>query len=88
MALGEDEDVEISGVANDINALLSGMRSRRGHRRGGRGDGREAVAAGAVAVVSSEPIDGLADVPVVSWRTWTRRWRILRGCFTAIPPRR
>ena len=24
MALGEDEDVEISGVANDINALLSG----------------------------------------------------------------
>jgi len=65
-ALGEDEDVEISGVANDINALLSGdlfVNAERGEA--GAATAREAVAAGAVAVVSSEPIDGLADVPVV-----------------------
>lgn len=64
-ALAEDEDVEISGIANDINALLSGdlyVCSVDGE--GGAAMAREAVAAGAVAVVASAPVAGLADVPV------------------------
>lgn len=64
-ALADDEDVEISGIANDINALLSGdlyVCSVSGEE--GEAMAREAVAAGAVAVVASAPVAGLEDVPV------------------------
>ena len=60
----EDEDVEISGIANDINALLSGDLFVCPVGGGaGASLAREAVAAGAVAIVASERVEGVADVP-------------------------
>ena len=53
-----------------------------------RATAREAAAAGAVAVVSSEPIDGLADVPVVIVENVDEALAAIMRCFTAIPPRR
>jgi len=65
IALDDDEDVEISGIANDINALLSGdLYVCAATGNAGAAAAREAVAAGAVAVVAPEPIEGLADVPI------------------------
>ena len=67
IALEDDEDVEISGIANDVNALLSGDLFVCGSAREGgamEDAAREAVAAGAVAVVSERAIEGLADVPI------------------------
>jgi len=64
VALDDDEDVEISGIANEINALLSGDLFVCSKGDDCANAAREAVAAGAVAVVSDREIDGLADVPM------------------------
>ena len=66
--LGEDEDIEVSGIANDSRAVLGGdvFVCCRGTETDGHDYALDAVAAGAVAVVCDRPIDGLSeDTPQV-----------------------
>ena len=61
--LGEDEDVEVSGIANDSRVVLGGdvFVCVRGSQADGHDYALDAIAAGAVAVVCMEPIPGLSD---------------------------
>lgn len=66
--LGEDEDVEVSGIANDSRVVLGGdvFVCIVGEKMDGHDFALDAVAAGAVAIVCERPIDGLGvDVPQV-----------------------
>jgi len=66
--LGEDEDIEVSGIANDSRAVLGGdvFVCCRGAETDGHEYALDAVAAGAVAVVCDRPIAGLSeDTPQV-----------------------
>ena len=66
--LGEDEDVEVSGIANDSRVVLGGdvFVCVVGEKMDGHDFALDAVAAGAVAIVCERPIDGLGvDVPQV-----------------------
>ena len=68
MHLGEDEDIEVSGIANDSRVVLGGdvFVCIKGTSVDGHDYALDAVAAGAVAVVCSEPIPGLSeDTPQV-----------------------
>ena len=89
--LGEDEDIEVSGIANDSRAVLGGdvFVCCRGAETDGHEYALDAVAAGAVAVVCDRPIAGLSeDTPQVivadaaaALPDWRRR-------STATPARR
>lgn len=61
--LGDDEDVEVSGIANDSRVVLGGdvFVCIRGAELDGHDFALDAIAAGAVAVVCSRPIAGLSD---------------------------
>ena len=61
--LGEDEDIEVSGIANDSRAVLGGdvFVCCRGAETDGHEYALDAVAAGAVAVVCDRPIAGLSE---------------------------
>ena len=63
MNLGEDEDVEVSGIANDSRVVLGGdvFVCIKGAEADGHAYALDAVAAGAVVVVCSEPIEELSD---------------------------
>ena len=66
--LGDDEDIEVSGIANDSRAVLGGdvFVCCVGTESDGHAYALDAVAAGAVAVVCSERIPGLSeDTPQV-----------------------
>ena len=66
--LGEDEDVEVSGIANDSRVVLGGdvFVCIVGEKMDGHDFALDAVAAGAGAIVCERPIDGLGvDVPQV-----------------------
>ena len=66
--LGEDEDVEVSGIANDSRVVLGGdvFVCIVGEKMDGHDFALDAVAAGAVAIVCERPIDGLGvDIPQV-----------------------
>jgi hypothetical protein len=66
--LGEDEDIEVSGIANDSRAVLGGdvFVCCRGTETDGHDHALDAVAAGAVAVVCDRFIEGLSeDTPQV-----------------------
>jgi UDP-N-acetylmuramyl tripeptide synthase len=66
--LGEDEDIEVSGIANDSRAVLGGdvFVCCRGTTTDGHDHALDAVAAGAVAVVCDRFIEGLSeDTPQV-----------------------
>jgi UDP-N-acetylmuramyl-tripeptide synthetase len=66
--LGEDEDVEVSGIANDSRVVLGGdvFVCIKGAAADGHDFALDAIAAGAVAIVCSEPIPGLSeDTPQV-----------------------
>ena len=68
MHLGEDEDIEVSGIANDSRVVLGGdvFVCVRGATHDGHDFALDAVAAGAVAVVCDVPVAGLDDdVPQV-----------------------
>ena len=68
MHLGEDEDIEVSGIANDSRVVLGGdvFVCIKGTSVDGHDYALDAVAAGAVAVVCSESIPGLSeDTPQV-----------------------
>ena len=66
--LGEDEDVEVSGIADDSRVVLGGdvFVCVAGDTMDGHDFALDAVAAGAVAVVCERPIEGLGvDTPQV-----------------------
>ena len=68
MHLGEDEDIEVSGIANDSRVVLGGdvFVCIRGATHDGHDFALDAVAAGAVAIVCDVPVAGLDDdVPQV-----------------------
>jgi hypothetical protein len=68
VSLGEDEDVEVSGIANDSRVVLGGdvFVCIVGATVDGHDFALDAIAAGAVAVVCSRPIPGLSeDTPQV-----------------------